>query len=52
VVPSWRSCEDQVEDERVDAMGYVKLCYPYFTIFDVLDPMGNLVFYSDILIRS
>jgi NADH:ubiquinone oxidoreductase subunit 3 (subunit A) len=40
---SWRSCEDEVEDEWIDVMGYIGLFYPYFTIFVVLDPR---VFYS------
>jgi hypothetical protein len=34
----------QVEDERVDATGYVKPCYPYLSIFFVLGPRGILVF--------
>jgi hypothetical protein len=41
VAPSWRSCEDQVEDERLDATG---CCYSYFIIFYVLDTRDILVF--------
>jgi hypothetical protein len=41
---SWRTRKDEVEDERVNAMGYIGLFYPYFTIFIVLDPRGILVF--------
>jgi hypothetical protein len=44
VTPSRRSHEDQVKDRRVNAMGYVGACYPYFTIFDVLDTIDILVF--------
>jgi hypothetical protein len=45
VTSSRRLCRDQVEDGRVDAMGYVGPCYPYFTVFIVLGPSGILVFY-------
>jgi hypothetical protein len=44
VAPSWRSCEDQVEDRWVDAMDYVGPCYPYFAVFIVLGHRGILVF--------
>jgi hypothetical protein len=33
----------QVEDERVDVMGYVGSCYPTFAVFIVLDPRGIVV---------
>jgi riboflavin synthase alpha subunit len=33
----------QVEDERVDAMGYVRPCYPTFTVFNVLGRRGIVV---------
>jgi hypothetical protein len=36
VAPSWRSREDQIEDGRVDATGYIRLGYPYIAIFFVL----------------
>jgi hypothetical protein len=45
VTSSRRLRRDQVEDGRVDAMGYVGPCYPYFTVFIVLGPSGILVFY-------
>jgi hypothetical protein len=32
------------EDRRVDAMGYIGSCYPYFVIFIVLGTRGILVF--------
>jgi hypothetical protein len=44
VAPSQRSREDKVENGRVDATDCVGPCYPYFAIFDVLDPRGILVF--------
>jgi hypothetical protein len=31
VASSRRSCDDQVEDGRVDVMGYIRLGYPCFT---------------------
>jgi hypothetical protein len=31
------------EDRRVDAMDYVRLCYPTFTIFNVLGPRGIVI---------
>jgi hypothetical protein len=46
VAPLWGSREDQVEDGRVDATGYIGPCYPYFAIFFVLGTRGILVFYS------
>jgi hypothetical protein len=36
VASSRWSCEDQVKDGWVDAMGCVKPCYPYFAVFIVL----------------
>jgi hypothetical protein len=36
VASSRWSCEDQVEDRWVDAMGCIKPCYPYFVVFIVL----------------
>jgi hypothetical protein len=44
VASSRRLRRDQVEDGRVDAMGYVRPCYPYFIVFYVLDPSGIVVF--------
>jgi hypothetical protein len=38
-----RSCGDEAEDERVDAMGYIRLFYPNFTVFIVLGHKGSLV---------
>jgi hypothetical protein len=31
------------EDRRVDATDYVRLCYPTFTIFNVLGPRGIVI---------
>jgi hypothetical protein len=45
VASSWRSCKDEVKDERVDATGCIGLFYPYFTVFVVLGPGGILVFW-------
>jgi hypothetical protein len=36
VVPSRRLRQSQVEDVRVDAMGYIGPFYPTFVIFNVL----------------
>jgi hypothetical protein len=44
VAPSQKSREDQVENGRVDATGYIGPCYPYLSIFFVLAPRGILVF--------
>jgi hypothetical protein len=44
VAPSQRSCEEQVEDGRVDATGCVGPFYPSFVVFHVLSPRGSLVF--------
>jgi hypothetical protein len=43
VVSSWRSREDEVENRRVDAMGYTGPFYSYFVIFVVLGHRGILV---------
>jgi hypothetical protein len=43
VASSWRSREDEVKDGQIDVMGYIRLFYPYFTIFIVLGPRA---FYS------
>jgi hypothetical protein len=40
VVSSQSSHEDEAKDERIDAMGYIRLFYPYFTIFIVLGLRG------------
>jgi hypothetical protein len=44
VAPSRRLCRGQVEDGWIDAIGCVGPCYPYFTVFFLLGPRGNLVF--------
>jgi hypothetical protein len=44
VASSQRSRDDQVENGQVDAMACVRPCYPYFAIFNVLNPRGKLVF--------
>jgi hypothetical protein len=36
-------CRRQVEDGRVDAMGYVGPFYPTFAVFNVLCPRGIVV---------
>jgi hypothetical protein len=43
VASSWRLCGDEVEDRRVDAIGYIRLFYPNFAIFVVLGHKGSLV---------
>jgi hypothetical protein len=45
VAPSQRLRKDQVEDGRVDTMGYVGPFNPNFVVFYVLCYRGNLVFY-------
>jgi hypothetical protein len=45
VASSQRSHKDEAEDGRVDAMGCIRLFYPYFVLFMVLGPRGNLVFW-------
>jgi hypothetical protein len=44
VASSSRSHEDEAEDGWVDAMGCIRLFYPYFADFIVLYPMSILVF--------
>jgi hypothetical protein len=44
VTSLWRLRQDQVEDGRVDVNGYVRLWYPYFIIFYVLDHRSILIF--------
>jgi hypothetical protein len=39
IAPSWRSCENQVKDGWVNAMGCIGPYYPYFVVFIVLGPM-------------
>jgi hypothetical protein len=41
--PSGRLRWSQVEDERVDAMGCVGLCYPCYVVFILLGPRGNVI---------
>jgi hypothetical protein len=43
MTPSQRLRRSQVEDERVDAMGCVKPCYPCFVVFILLDHRGIIV---------
>jgi hypothetical protein len=45
VASSQRSCEDEVKDRLIDAMGYIGPFYPNFPIFIVLGPRGILVFW-------
>jgi hypothetical protein len=44
VASSRRSCGDDTKDGWVDAMGYIRLFYPNFTIFLVFGHKGSLVF--------
>jgi hypothetical protein len=44
MAPSWRLCQVHAEDGRIDVMSYIGPCYPYFTVYIVLDPRGSLVF--------
>jgi hypothetical protein len=41
--PSGMLRRDEAENGRIDVMNYVGLCYPYFIIFIVLDPMNIVV---------
>jgi hypothetical protein len=41
---SWMLHGAEAKDRRVDAMGCVRPCYPYFVNFIVLGPKGILVF--------
>jgi hypothetical protein len=43
VASLWRSYRGEAKDERVDTMGYIKLCYPNFLAFTVLVTRGILV---------
>jgi hypothetical protein len=43
VASSQKSCGDEVEDRRVDAMGCIRVFYPNFAIFIVLGHKGSLV---------
>jgi hypothetical protein len=43
VAPSRRLRRRQVEDGWVDAMSYVRPCYPTFAVFNVLVPRGIVV---------
>jgi hypothetical protein len=43
VASSWRSREDEVEDEWVDATGCIGPFYLYFVVFIVLGPIDILV---------
>jgi hypothetical protein len=43
VTPLWRLRRRQVEDGRIDAMDCVRLCYPIFTVFNVLGYRGIVV---------
>jgi hypothetical protein len=45
VASSWMSHEDEAEDGRVDAMGCIRLFYPYFVVFIVLGRRVILVFW-------
>jgi hypothetical protein len=38
VASSQRSRGDKAEDERVDVMDCIRLCYPNFVVFTVLGP--------------
>jgi hypothetical protein len=46
VASSRRSYEIEAEDERVDAIGYIRLFYPNFTVFIILGPKDILVLLS------
>jgi hypothetical protein len=48
VTLSQRSGEDEVEDERIDATGCIRVFYLYFTVFVILDRMDISVFYMDL----
>jgi hypothetical protein len=45
---SWRSHEDEAEDGWVYGTGCIRLFYPNFTVFIVLDPKGILVFWMSL----
>jgi hypothetical protein len=44
VAPSRRLHEDQVEDRRVDVMGYVRPYYTCFVVFYILGSRGIVIF--------
>jgi hypothetical protein len=44
MAPSRRLHQRQVEDGQVDVMAYVRPFYPTFTVFNVLDHRGIVVF--------
>jgi hypothetical protein len=43
VASSRRSRGDEAKDERINARGCIRLCYPYFTVFTILCTRGILV---------
>jgi hypothetical protein len=43
VTSSRRSCGDEVEDGWIDATGCIRLFYPNFAVFVVLDHKSSLV---------
>jgi hypothetical protein len=43
VAPSQRLRRRQVEEGWVDATGYIRPCYPTFTVFNVLGSGGIVV---------
>jgi hypothetical protein len=43
VPPSRRLRRDQIEDERVDATGFIRPYYPYFIIFYVLSTWSIII---------
>jgi hypothetical protein len=43
VASSRMSCGDEAEDGRVDATGYIRLFYPNFVVFVILDHNDSLV---------
>jgi hypothetical protein len=44
VAPSQRLHRVEAADGRVNTIGYVRPCYPYFIIFYILAPSVSLVF--------
>jgi hypothetical protein len=44
VAPSWRLRRNQIEDERIDGMGYIEPCYLCFAVFFVLGSRCILIF--------
>jgi hypothetical protein len=43
VASSWRSRGDEAKDERVDAMGCIRLLNPNFVVFVIVDHKGSLL---------